>query len=265
MKQPNFGDLESEQMGDLHLQISSKYMAYKELADRCLINLQHVGKGDRRVFYLKPASPFLKEPTEQNRFRHEFVARVGQPPLPEQLTLMADDIQKGFSEKIRDKSEPTATKQELANYFRRRQYQLQHKRYKLLLRWAHFCLTSDLVDKVSLKFSPAFSKIQFELENCVKRFNRLDGEDHFGSSEELPAPIEEEERDRKEKTLQSVLRPDDIDIYLRCITYEERIAGTADKFVQRAKWVPLVHRFEVYKDSVQHFQEVRRASIDSQL
>jgi hypothetical protein len=38
------------------------------------------------------------------------------------------------------------------------------------------------VDQVSLKFAPLFSKIQFELENCVKRFQRLDGEDHFANS-----------------------------------------------------------------------------------
>jgi hypothetical protein len=45
--------------GDLHLSISEKYIAYKELADRVLINPQHITKGDKRVFYLKPHSPFL--------------------------------------------------------------------------------------------------------------------------------------------------------------------------------------------------------------
>jgi len=46
-------------------------------------------------------------------------------------------------------------------------------------RWAHHALTSELVDKVSLKFSPTYSKLQFELENSVKRYSRLEGEDHF--------------------------------------------------------------------------------------
>jgi hypothetical protein len=71
------------------------------------------------------------------------------------------------------------TKQELVNFFKRKQYNLQHKKYKMLLRWAHFALTSELVDKVSLKFSPTYSKLQFELENAVKRQQRLDGDDHF--------------------------------------------------------------------------------------
>ncbi len=62
-------------------------------------------------------------------------------------------------EQIEDKSCPSVAKQELVNFFRRKQYNLQHKKYKLLLRWAHFALTSELVDKVSLKFSPTYSKL----------------------------------------------------------------------------------------------------------
>ena len=53
---------------------------------------------------------------------------------------------KAYIEKVMDKSCPALTKDELANYFKRRQYKLQHKRHKLLLRWAHHCLTSDIVD-----------------------------------------------------------------------------------------------------------------------
>ena len=70
-------------------------------------------------------------------------------------------------------------KTELVAFFKRRQYNLQHKKYKLLLRWSHYALTSELVDKVSLKFSPTYSKVQFELENAVKRQQRLEGDDHF--------------------------------------------------------------------------------------
>lgn len=50
---------EQERNADLHLELSEKYMAYKDLADRCLINPDNVEKGERRVFYMKPKSPFL--------------------------------------------------------------------------------------------------------------------------------------------------------------------------------------------------------------
>lgn len=48
----------------MHLRLSEKYQAYKDLADRCLINTAFIGKsaigferldkGDKRVFYLRP-------------------------------------------------------------------------------------------------------------------------------------------------------------------------------------------------------------------
>lgn len=59
----------------------------------------------------------------------------------------------------RDQSVPIQVRQNLQKFYLRRQYRLQHKRHKLLSRWAHLCLTSDLVDKVSLKFQPNLSKI----------------------------------------------------------------------------------------------------------
>lgn len=60
---------------------------------------------------------------------------------------------------ISDRSNPSNVKNELCNFFKRRQYKLQHKRYKLLSRWAHYCLTSDKLDKASLRFNPTMSKI----------------------------------------------------------------------------------------------------------
>lgn len=51
-------------LGDLHMQLSNKYMAYKDLAERCLLNPNQLDKGDRRVFYMKPSTPFLQEPRE---------------------------------------------------------------------------------------------------------------------------------------------------------------------------------------------------------
>jgi hypothetical protein len=51
-------------------------------------------KGDSRVFYMQPNSPFLKEPRTQNVYRNEFIRSIGQPPTPEPITLIADDLHK---------------------------------------------------------------------------------------------------------------------------------------------------------------------------
>lgn len=56
--------------------------------------IEHVEKGEKRCFYLKPNTPFLDEPRKQNQYRHEFIRQIGQAPQPEPLTFLADDLQK---------------------------------------------------------------------------------------------------------------------------------------------------------------------------
>ena len=134
-------------------------------------------------------------------------------------------------EHISDKSDPDILRQELVKHFKRRQHKLQHKRYKLMLRWAHLCLTSDRVDQVSLSFNSRYTKIQFEMENCVKRVQRLDGQDHFKETKR-PSPSNDlgfTPEDHHDPI--SVLRLDDIDVYLRQKTYDEKISRTAERFI----------------------------------
>ena len=239
-------------------------MAYKELADRCIINPTLIGKffilnsltekGDHRVFYIKPETIFLDEPRHQNIKRGEFIKQISQPPQPEPFVLMADDLHKAMIEDIRDMSSPDAVRTMMVQFYSRRQYKLQHKKHKYLSRWAHFALTSELVDKVSLKFTPNYSKLQFELENAVKRSQRLEGEDHFSSTESRPQRLEPNGTINKEdldvnKTLPKhcSLRIDDIDVYCRVNSYEAKCNKNIEKFIQRAKWVPMSHRFDVFK------------------
>lgn len=128
----------------------------------------------------------MEEPRYQNQFRNEFLRQISNAPQPEPFTLMMDDIHRGLIEEVMRRNEPSVVKEEMMQFFKRRQYRLQHKKHKYIQRWSHFALTSELVDKVSLKFSPNYSKLQFELENAVKRWQRLDGEDHFATEEARP-------------------------------------------------------------------------------
>jgi hypothetical protein len=129
---------------------------------------------------------------------------------------------------------------------------LQHKKHKYIQRWSHFALTSELVDKVSLKFSPNYSKLQFELENAVKRWQRLDGEDHFATKEPRPQRVEPNGEISPDDLMVEKLpkycslRIDDLDVYTRINGYEEKCLRAAEKFVNRSKWASMSHRFEIY-------------------
>lgn len=48
----------------------------------------------------------------------------------------------------------------------------------------------------------------------------------------------------------SCLRIDDLDVYMRVSTYEEKINKTAETFIHNVKWLPLSQRFEIFRDSV---------------
>lgn len=106
-------------------------------------------------------------------------------------------------------------------------------------------MTSELVDKVSLKFSPNYSKIQFELENSVKRVQRLEGEDHFSSKEKRPQRLEPngevtiDDLNAEELPKHCAIREDDLDVYTRIVSYEEKCHRAVDRFVNRAKWTAM--------------------------
>ena len=87
----------------------------------------------------------------------------------------------------------------------------------------------------------------------MKRVQRLDGEDHFTDTKRPSPAADLGFRQEENHDPISVLRLDDIDVYLRQITYEEKISRSAERFMHRAKWLPLSHRFEIYKKSVFYF------------
>lgn len=82
---------------DMHLRLSEKYMAYKELAERCVLKVNPGASNDYRCFYLQPGTVFLQEPRLQNQFRNNFIRAVGQPPGSEPPCLFADDLHKAYN------------------------------------------------------------------------------------------------------------------------------------------------------------------------
>jgi len=102
---------------------------------------------------------------------------------------------------------------------------MQHKRYKLQLRWAHYCLSADNVDKAGVRLNSTYAKIQFELENAVKRHQRLEGHDHFSTPERPQQEEGSSYADDGSRPPISAIREDDIDVYLRVATYQEKITA----------------------------------------
>jgi hypothetical protein len=53
-------------------------------------------------------------------------------------------------------------------------------------------------------------------------------------------------------------------VYLRIVTYEQKTMRDAEKFIQRIKWVPMMHRFEIFQEAYKYISELKDDSIDNQ-
>ena len=76
--------------------------------------------------------------------------------------------------------------------------------------------------------------------------------------------INPEDYDVEKLHKHSTLRVDDIDVYNRIIGYEERCQSASVKFVNRAKWVAMSHRFDIYIQAQERIQSLRESAIESQ-
>ena len=60
------------------------------------------------------------------------------------------------------------------------------------------------------------------------------------------------------------LRPDDIESYLRTVTYDQKINRLMTKFLARLKWLPLYRRFEIFNESIESYFKIKEANIKRQ-
>ena len=145
----------TENIQELLDSLRDAYIAYKESAGRCKLELKPrrlptsvsqlgAGRGggedkeqEFRNFYLPPRTPQLDEPEKQKRFRSEYLREVGGRPDPEPMVLLADDLHLEALRTIADRSTPSVAREDLAAFYRRHAVSLQHKKYKMLGRWAN--------------------------------------------------------------------------------------------------------------------------------
>jgi len=51
---------------------------------------------------------------------------------------------------------------------------------------------------------------------------------------------------------QSLIREDDIEVYLRGVCYRNKINRVVNKFMSRFKWTPMERRFEIFERAITH-------------
>lgn len=169
----------------------------------------------------------------------------------------------------------------LASFFERRLYSLHHRKFKMLTRWAHFALTASSLDKIGHQGAYNYGRLEYEIENCLRRYERLMQKDGFeeareGKTErpqtaeindlgdkdksfvELMQEKEDKITDRSKEPI-SCLRIDDFEIYLRIQTYQTKLYRPITKFVARAKWLPIRKGIDIFKQMhLEHAELLQR-------
>jgi hypothetical protein len=46
---------------------------------------------------------------------------------------------------------------------------------------------------------------------------------------------------------QSLIKEDDVEIFLRATTYRNKVSKVVNKFLSRLKWLPLQHRYDIFE------------------
>jgi hypothetical protein len=62
----------------------------------------------------------------------------------------------------------------------------------------------------------------------------------------------------------SVVRPDDVETYLRTVTYDQKINRLMTKYLARLKWLPLYRRFEIFSDAIESYFKIKELNVKNQ-
>ena len=116
---------------------------------------------DDQVYYFKPETFLLDDPEKQNQYRDSLLKKIGQVPKPEPLTHLGDQLHRHFCQTVADRSGPTQTKAQLCEFYKQRQYHLQHMKYKLLCRWAHYNLSSAELENLNTEATFLYGKLAY--------------------------------------------------------------------------------------------------------
>lgn len=63
----------------------------------------------------------------------------------------------------------------------------------------------------------------------------------------------------------SLIREDDIEVYLRGVTYRNKINRVVNKLMSRLKWLPMQKRYDIFEEAVTKHQSIKKNNIKKQI
>ena len=63
---------------------------------------------------------------------------------------------------------------------------------------------------------------------------------------------------------QSLVREDDVEVYLRSVCYRNKVGRLSDKYLSRLKWLPMQHRYSIFEGAIEMSQRIKTENVAAQ-
>eukprot|EP01022_Parablepharisma_sp_SALTPOND_P019326 TRINITY_DN3280_c0_g1_i1.p1 TRINITY_DN3280_c0_g1~~TRINITY_DN3280_c0_g1_i1.p1 ORF type:complete len:2565 (+),score=223.09 TRINITY_DN3280_c0_g1_i1:134-7828(+) len=240
--------------------------------------------------YTQPKSTFVSPPETQGEFTAKLLSHISKVPSTPPLTLYPDELQKVFlpdltqpkrmKEIISDESTEPRTKLKLRDFFRRRidqidieQYRLSQRLGQALIYVIHFVNEVqdgvESMDHYVLSVNATLNNLSKQAHMSLERFERLQSSDSFDPFVERPKATGVYEEHQLQvlyiqihpshQTNNSLIRVDDVEVYLRIILTEQQKARTVERLVTSIGWLPVSKGKEIWLESRCSMQKIAEA------
>jgi len=61
---------------------------------------------------------------------------------------------------------------------------------------------------------------------------------------------------------QSLIREDDIEVYIRGVSHRNKINKLVNKFMSRLKWLPMKQKYEIFENSITEYFNLKNQNIE---
>ena len=60
---------------------------------------------------------------------------------------------------------------------------------------------------------------------------------------------------------QSLIREDDIEVFIRGTTYRNKVNKTVNKFISRLKWLPMEQKYKIFEKVIDRHLSIKQSNI----
>ena len=129
-------------------------------------------------------------------------------------------------------------------------------------------MSSETVEQISPEATLLYGKLEYSLEQAMSRHDRLNQNDYYDMAKKEFRPSTKAEMsegalyvENFDMPPQSLIREDDIEVFIRGTTYRNKINKTVNKLMSRLKWMAMNKKYYVYEKAIESYQSLQKSNL----